>query len=146
MKKMNYYSSRYYHYHTVYPASPYSQAHEDLGDQTQIHSFLSSLAQSHVSYSSFCLSPFLSTFLSPSTFLSFFLSPSLNLSSICLSTCLDASSFCPVLFVYSFYLLAFRYRLLAHHSLPIEPAWQVAPLLHGSLDRWEHHTSYLSSE
>ena len=151
MKKMNYYySSRYYHYHTIYLASPYSQAHEDLEDQTQIHSFLSSLAQSRVSFSSFYLYPYLSTFLSPSTFLSSFLSsflsPSLTPSSRCLSTYLNVSSSCPALFVYSFYLLDFRYRLLAHHSLPIEPAWQVAPLLHGSLGRWVRRTSYPSLE
>ena len=136
MKKTNcYYLSRCFHYHTVYPSSLYSQVHEGLEDQTQIHSFrLSFLAQSHASFSSFCLSPLPSTFLSSFIFPSPTLFASLTPSSRYLSTCLDASSFCQVLFLFSFCLCAQEYRLLAHHSLPTELTRRVALPLHESHD------------
>ena len=123
-----------------------SQVHGNLEDRKLIPRRLSLQAQYHASFSC-SLSPF-----SP---FSSFLSLSPSSASLTLSSCpflslitflycpfglLNASSFFQALFLSSFCFLALIYRQ-ARHFLPTVLSMPIVLPLHGSLSKWEHHTS-----
>ena len=120
-----------------------SQVHGNLEDRKQIPRRLSLQAQYHASFSS-SLSLFSSSLsLSPSS-ASLTLSSCPFLSLITFLYCpfehLNASSFFQALFLSSFCFSALIYRQV-RHSLPIMLSMPIVLPLHGSLSKWEHHTS-----
>ena len=120
-----------------------NQVHGNSEDRKQIPRHLSLQAQYHASFSSLLsLSPFSSSLIPSSASLTLSSCPFLSLITFlyCPFELLNASSFFQALFLSSFCFSAFIY-LQAHHSLPTVLSMPIVLPLHGSLSKWEHHTS-----